>query len=118
MAMDDVTEAEQFKKRLGNNIVVYRKAANWTQAGLAEVLGVEMETVSRIERGVTSPSLLTLMNIAKHLKVNVADLLEETEPGIAEEEKQLLRYLAELPEDKRRFVVEHLLGLCRVLGGS
>lgn len=118
MVMDDATEAEQLKIRLGKNIATYRKALNWTQAELAELLGVEMETVSRIERAATMPSVLTLMNISKHLKVTVADLLAESEPGIAEEERQLLGHLAQLPEDKRRFVVEHMLGLCRVLGGA
>lgn len=118
MAMDDATEAEQLKIRLGKNIATYRKALNWTQAELAELLGIEMETVSRIERAATMPSVLTLMNISKHLKVTVADLLAESEPGIAEEERQLQRWVAGLPEDKRRFVVEHMLGLCRVLGGG
>lgn len=117
MAKIITPEEKAFKKHLGRNIAIYRKALDWTQAELAELVKVEMETVSRIERGATMPSVLTLRNIARQLKVTVADLLAESEPGIAEEERQLQRWVSGLPEDKRRFVVEHMLGLCRVLGG-
>ena len=74
-----------------------------------------METISRFERGVTMPSLLTLAELARHLNVSVASLLAESEPGEEAAEKQLLGCLARLPEDKRRFVVNHLQELCRWL---
>lgn len=115
MAEDDNLATEQLKKRLGRNIAAYRKALRLTQDQLAELLGVEMETVSRFERGKTVPSISTLIKVAGCLKVTTASLLEENEPGLAEEERQLLGSLAALPEDKRRFVVGHLLELCRHL---
>lgn len=117
MATEDSVAAQALKKRLGRNMAQYRRGLGLTQDKLAEQLGLALETVSRIERGVTLPSISTLLEIAGCLKVTVTALLAEDEPGLGEQEQQLLQSLGELPEEKRRFVVEHVVGLCRVLGG-
>lgn len=38
-------------QRLGTQIATLRKTKEWTQADLAERIGVEPETISRFERG-------------------------------------------------------------------
>ena len=42
-------------QRLGTQISTLRKTKEWTQADLAERIGVEPETISRFERGATTP---------------------------------------------------------------
>ena len=59
---------QQLGKRLGQRIAERRKALGWTQDQLAERLGVDAETVSRFERGVTVPALVTLDRLAGLLK--------------------------------------------------
>lgn len=54
---------------------VLRTHAGWTQADLASVAGVSRETVSRIEKGVGSPSLGTAKKLADALNCEVSDLL-------------------------------------------
>ena len=65
----------QLGLRLGQQIAGQRKALGWTQDQLAEQLGVDTETVSRFERGVTIPALLTIDRLAGVLQTSVAALL-------------------------------------------
>jgi transcriptional regulator with XRE-family HTH domain len=52
-----------------------RRGSGLTQKQLAEALGVEPITVSRWERGVTSPSLPRLRRIAELTETTVSDLV-------------------------------------------
>lgn len=65
-------------QRLGGRIAALRKSRRWTQAGLAERVGVDTETISRFERGATLPSLLTLEKLSQCLRVGVGELLAES----------------------------------------
>ena len=46
--------------RLGRNIAEARKASGRTQAEVAEKVGIDTVSLSRIERGTVSPSITTL----------------------------------------------------------
>lgn len=50
-------------KNLPESIRQYRQAANLTQEQLAKAAQCDMHTISRIERGVTSPTTTTLSKI-------------------------------------------------------
>jgi transcriptional regulator with XRE-family HTH domain len=63
--------------RLGENIASRRTSLGWTQADLAERIGVNTETVSRFERGAHLPALTTLDEIAGALRVSVSELLAD-----------------------------------------
>lgn len=63
-------------KQLANNLREYRKAAGFSQEGLALDAGVDRTYVSQIERGVCNPSLLVLHKLATVLRVSVVNLLE------------------------------------------
>ena len=52
-----------------------RRAAGLTQKQLAAELGVESITVSRWERGVTTPSLVRLRRVAELTETTVSDLV-------------------------------------------
>jgi len=54
---------------LGKNMQACRKRMGMTQNQLAQELGVEVETVSRYERGVIAPSFPQLENICTVLNV-------------------------------------------------
>lgn len=60
---------------IGGRIRAARRGAGLTQARLAAALGVEPITVSRWERGVTSPSLPRLRRIAELTETTVSDLV-------------------------------------------
>jgi transcriptional regulator with XRE-family HTH domain len=60
---------------VGARLRTARRSAGLTQRQLAEKLGVESITVSRWERGVTTPSLPGLRRIAELTETTVSDLV-------------------------------------------
>jgi len=68
--------SESIQKKLGGRIVELRKAAGLTQEQLAEKVGVTPVTISRLERGVTVPSLATLARIGEALQAGMPDLFD------------------------------------------
>jgi transcriptional regulator with XRE-family HTH domain len=73
--VDRKKESAKLAKRIGKNIAERRKALHWTQYQLAERIGVDAETISRFERGVNLPSLLTLLGLAEALRISAGELL-------------------------------------------
>ena len=65
-------------KEVGLKIAYYRKKKGYTQAQLAEMVGISSNYLSLIERGNKrqSYSMETLFKIAEALDVNANDLLE------------------------------------------
>ncbi len=63
------------QKRLANNLASRRKSLAWTQDLLAQKLGVDAETISRFERGITVPSLKSIEQLASALSMTISDLL-------------------------------------------
>lgn len=61
---------------LGSQIARIRKERDITQAKLAEMIDVTIETISRLERGVSIPSLKTLETISNVLNVSLRELFD------------------------------------------
>ena len=64
----------QLKKELGKNIQKYRKLNKITQEKLAEIIGVEINSISSIETGKYFPSPENLVKIANALNTNISNL--------------------------------------------
>ncbi|OGQ59637.1 MAG: hypothetical protein A3J24_05805 [Deltaproteobacteria bacterium RIFCSPLOWO2_02_FULL_53_8] len=64
------------EKRLGSRITEARLFRKLTQSELAEMIDVSVETISRIERGVSFPSIKTVEKIAVALKLSLKTLFE------------------------------------------
>lgn len=65
------------KISIAKKIVHYRKLKGMTQETLAEMTGLNVRTVQRIEAGEVDPRLYTLKSIADALQVNLEELLPE-----------------------------------------
>ena len=68
---------------MGGQLRIARRSVGLTQKQLAEALGVESITVSRWERGVTTPSLLRLRRIAELTETTVSDLVRTPDAASA-----------------------------------
>jgi transcriptional regulator with XRE-family HTH domain len=68
---------------VGGRLRTARRSAGLTQKQLADELGVESITVSRWERGVTSPSLPRLRRIAELTGTTVSDLVRAPDAASA-----------------------------------
>ena len=76
---------------LGENIKRLRREKDLTQEGLAELLGVSFQSVSRWERGESYPDITMLPNIALFFNITVDELLGV---GTGNDEKKINSYLS------------------------
>jgi transcriptional regulator with XRE-family HTH domain len=63
-------------RKLGQRVAAQRKLAGLTQEELAEKVGVAPETISRLERGASVPSLASIEKIAHVLNVEMPVLFQ------------------------------------------
>ena len=111
--MGESTEARRrLGRRLGQQIAARRKLISWTQDHLAERLEVDAETISRFERGVTVPSLMTLDRLARVLGSSTADLLSEASAAPSDQAMRISQMLADLPTEDSEFVESQMKALC------
>jgi transcriptional regulator with XRE-family HTH domain len=64
------------RRSFGIRLRSIRKARDLSQEGFAETLGISVDFLSLIERGINSPSFDTLEQIAERLRVPVEDLFD------------------------------------------
>lgn len=91
---------------IGKSLADVRKRIGWTQGELAERIGVETETISRFERGATTPSLLTLQRLASVLNTTMAELLGESSPMPNDQARTISAWINDLETDDRAFMLE------------
>jgi len=68
---------QKHRRLLGDAVRARRKKAGFSQEKLAENADLSTVFISRIERGVESPSLDNLVRIAKALGVRARDLVRD-----------------------------------------
>jgi len=59
---------------LANRLRAERDAKGWTQADLAERIGVSRKTINTIENGIFTPSTVIALKLARAFKLRVEDL--------------------------------------------
>ena len=86
--------AEGINERIAQNLIRYRKAANLTQAELAEKINYSDKSVSKWESGNGVPDVYVLLKLAELYGVSVNDLVHEpTSPPPTKEVTTLQRVL-------------------------
>jgi putative transcriptional regulator len=66
-----------------NSLRVLRAERNWSQADLADQLGVSRQTVNALETGKYDPSLPLAFKIARLFDRLIEDIFDPEEPEIA-----------------------------------
>lgn len=61
---------------LASNIKAERNRKNITQAELAELINMSDSAISLIERGIQTPSIFVVNDIARVLSIDINDLLK------------------------------------------
>ena len=80
--------SDSMQQMLGRRIARFRKAAGLTQEQIGDKLNVALETVSRMERGATAPSVKTLGRLGTVLNVPIQEFFRP-EAGTSEREQAL-----------------------------
>lgn len=65
-------------KDISKRIRELRKAMKLTQSQFAEMVNLSEDSIGKIERGVSVPTIDTLNKIAEGLKITLSEVLEET----------------------------------------
>lgn len=92
------------KTSVGKAIAVQRLQRGLTQEQLALMIGVEQETISRIERGAALPTLARLAEIAQVLDVPMVEFVRVAGRSRADAAADISMMLEKLKPEDRRWV--------------
>lgn len=96
---------EELAKSVGKAIGRQRQQVGLTQEQVAEHLGIGMEAVSRMERGIVVPTVVRLAELAQLFDCELADFLRETSNRPTEQGILLSQQLARLDSADRELVL-------------
>jgi DNA-binding XRE family transcriptional regulator len=66
---------KELRKRIGDNLRVFRAKGRLSQEGLAEKAGISPKYLTQIENENANPSILIIFKLAKALDVTVNDII-------------------------------------------
>ncbi|HSI42850.1 MAG TPA: helix-turn-helix transcriptional regulator [Methylotenera sp.] len=101
----------ELRKQLGANIANRRKSLGWTQQFLGIQLNVDAETISRVERGINTPSLGTLAEYAKILSIPISELFCGFSVKPLRRDEVVAKLIGTLEEEDKKFVLDWLQNL-------
>lgn len=97
-------------KEICQKIREIRKSLKLTQSRFAEICNLSEDSIGKIERGVTVPTIETLYKIAKSLKKPVESFLtshkEKCSNSVSDELTALVNYLRLHPAEDIKFIHE------------
>lgn len=100
------SKTEDLAVMVGRAIAKQRVACNLTQEVVAERLGIGLEAVSRMERGVVIPTVVRLFELADIFECDAADLLTEASSRYSDQASHLSRLLSRLSTADRTLLLE------------
>ena len=97
----------ELRRLLSQRVINLRNRASMTQEELAQVAGVGLDAIGRLERGNVTPSVETLQSIAQVFQMDLSEFFrfEGTNPPnpVLAELDELAGFLATKPLDDIRF---------------
>jgi len=90
---------------IGRAIAQKRSDAGMTQDGVAGKLGIGIEAVSRMERGIAMPSVTRLYELAALFGCEAVDLMTEESPHVDDQVRNLRSMLEPLDTADRELVL-------------
>ena len=101
----DNTHRELFKS-IGRVLAQRRESTGLTQEQVAEVLQIGTEAVSRMERGITMPTVQRLADLAEVYGCGIDELLIASSTRTSDQAELISQILQTLPEADRAMIVE------------
>lgn len=97
-------------KYLGKHLKKLRERCGYSQEKLAEIVGLEYQTISRIETGLYFTSFENLKKISKALGVSLCELFDFYENELSEKELKKL-----IMQDIKLFKKEDLINIRKMI---
>lgn len=104
---------DRWKRALGVQVRKLRRAQDLTQYRLGRRAGLHMNYISDVELGKRNPSLTSICQLARGLRVKVRDLMLEIDRGMGRDPSLVEARGMEFPEQQ---VVSHLEAALEVEG--
>jgi transcriptional regulator with XRE-family HTH domain len=98
-------QEEAVNRKIGRTIAKKRKAAGYTQEQVAERLGIGNEAFSRIERGLVSPGLYKLYEMAEMFECGVETFLIEGSRRPTDQVEYMQQLMGKLSAPDRQLIV-------------
>jgi len=97
---------------VGNQIKKLRRERHWTQAQLAELVGIDKRNICRYEKGHAEPRKSTLLKLSEIFEVGLEELMgfpaSSTDVCEDTELQTLVNQMIKLPE-KDREALKHIM---------
>lgn len=103
-------------KALGKYIAEKRKERFLTQAQLAEMIGIETVSLSRIETGSALPSLVRLKDLAEALNVTIIELIGASAVSVKVQATEIEQHLEVLSPQDRLLMLDWIKRFSERLG--
>lgn len=84
------------QKEFGKRLKEIRLIRGMTQEELAEMLNINKQHVSRMERGITACSIDLLIELSCHLQISTDYLLMGKDPDTGKQKEQILEVIKKL----------------------
>jgi len=89
------------KKLIGLRIKELRKSKNYTQEKLAELINLDISSISKVEQGLSTPSIPTFEKIAQTLGVEIKDFFDFSHLNKIDRKREINRIYNSLNEEKQ-----------------
>ena len=100
-----------FISKVGQALAAERKRLGWSQQIVAEKIGIEPESISRIENGGIAPTLARLRQFAQIYGCSMEALIGKSSDQSPDIARLIALKLDELSEADRAFVAEQTMNL-------
>jgi len=114
--VDVATKEELINKKIGKTVARKRKVAGFTQEEVAERLGIGNEAFSRIERGIVSPGIFKLYELADMFECGIETFLVEGSRRPSDQSEHLTKLMGALSAPDRQLIIGIVEKLARRLG--
>lgn len=111
-------ELRAFLKGIGQTLLMERRKVGLSQQQVAEKIGIEPESVSRIENGVIAPTLARLRQFSAIYGCSLEFIVGQASDQLPDVAKRLAEELEGLPDADRVFVVEQAISAARHIKAS
>lgn len=102
---------QAFIGKVGQALAAERKRLGWSQQIVAEKIGIEPESISRIENGAIAPTLARLRQFAQIYGCSMESLIGKASDQSPDIARRIASKLEELSEADRAFVAEQTMNL-------
>ena len=118
IALSEDPGLRPFLREVGQALVRERRSAGLSQQQVAELIGIEPESVSRMENGVIAPTLARLRQFSKVYGCSLEAIVGQASDQLPDVARRLAEELDGLPDADRTFVAEQAISAARHIKAS